>query len=97
MLEKLKKKWEIKSNLQLFLILLTFACTGFTVVFIRPYLLDLLGLERENMAFWHWILYILLVFPVYQVLLLMYGFLFGQFSFFWQKSKAMFNKIKSLF
>lgn len=97
MLEKLKTKWEIHSNLQLFLILLTFACTGLTVVFIRPYLLALFGFERENMAFWHWILYILLVFPLYQILLLCYGFLFGQFHFFWKKEKTMFENIKKRF
>jgi hypothetical protein len=33
--------------------------------------------------------YLLLVFPTYQISLMIYGSLLGQFRFFWAKEKAM--------
>jgi hypothetical protein len=42
-------------------------------------------------------LYLLLVLPLYQIILLMYGFIFGQFNFFWEKEKQIFRRIGSLF
>jgi hypothetical protein len=35
------------------------------------------------------VLYLLVIFPLYQVLLLVYGALFGQFRFFWKKEKQL--------
>jgi hypothetical protein len=43
------------------------------------------------------IAYILFVFPAYQVLLLTYGFILGQFSFFWEKEKKMARWVVSKF
>lgn len=34
-----------------------------------------------------------MVFPVYQVLLVCYGWIFGQFQFFWQFEKNMLSRI----
>jgi hypothetical protein len=35
----------------------------------------------------------LFVFPAYQILILVYGFLLGQFDFFWQKEKKLLQRI----
>jgi hypothetical protein len=43
------------------------------------------------------IIYILLVFPLYQILLMVYGTLLGQFTFFWKWEKKILTSIASLF
>jgi len=39
----------------------------------------------------------LLVLPLYQIFLLVYGFIFGQFTFFWEKEKQFIRRIGRLF
>lgn len=95
-LERLKAKWKLKSNLQVILILVVFACTGFSVLFVKPLLFKLVGFE--DITGWKsTVLYLLLIFPMYQILLLVYGFIFGQFAFFLDKEKKMFQAIGRLF
>jgi hypothetical protein len=38
--------------------------------------------------------YIPIVFPLYQINLLIFGFLLGQFEFFWEKEKALVRFVK---
>ncbi len=96
-LEKLKLKWGLTSILQVIIVLLVFSITGTTVVFLRKTLFGWIGFTSET-AFWlKSVVYILFMLPAYQVLLLFYGSLFGQFNFFWNKEKKMFLFIKKLF
>ncbi len=44
-------------------------------------------------AFSYYALRLLMIFPVYQVLLVAYGWLFGQFRFFWQFEKNMLSRM----
>lgn len=93
-IEKLKKKWNLGSAWQVIIILVVFACTGFTVLFIKkPLLRFLAGSEGDSVL--ASVLYYLLILPVYNVLLLAYGFIFGQFSFFWEFEKRFFRRIFS--
>lgn len=94
-LEKLQAKWQLKSIFQVVMVLVVFACTGFTILFIKAPLLDFFGVEKGG--FVNTVLYLLLVLPLYQIFLLIYGFIFGQFSFFWDKEKAIFRRIGGLF
>lgn len=91
-LKRLQAKWGLKSLFQTIMVLIVFACTGSTVLFIKPFLFKLVGLESLTGA-WGVILYILLIFPLYQILILIYGFLFGQFAFFWKWEKAFFDRV----
>ena len=71
------------------MILIVFSLTGMTVVLIRPWLFNWFG-YNEFTPFWiKAITYLLLIFPMYQVLILIYGALFGQFTFFWEKEKKL--------
>jgi hypothetical protein len=90
--ERLKTKWNLKNAYQVFMVLLAFACTGFTVLFIKRPLLELLAGEKGDSLLAS-ILYYLLILPVYNLLLLAYGFLFGQFTFFWEFEKRFFKRI----
>ena len=89
-MSKLKEKWSIKSNLQLIIILIVFSITGSMVLWISEPLLVLVGAKKENMN--PWIFYtirIAIIFPAYQILILIVGALFGQFSFFWNFEKKI--------
>jgi len=92
---KLKERWGITSDLQLVIIFIVFAITGSSSVYVAKPFLEFIGMQRESFsaAWWggtlYWTLRILLIFPFYQILLVIYGWLFGQFKFFWQFEKKM--------
>ncbi|RAI95288.1 DUF6787 family protein [Algoriphagus yeomjeoni] len=94
-LQRLQTKWKLDSLLQVVLVLVVFACTGFTILFIKNPILDFFGVEKGG--FINTFLYLLLVLPLYQIILLIYGFIFGQFRFFWEKEKQIFRRISGLF
>ncbi|HTF19401.1 MAG TPA: DUF6787 family protein [Chryseolinea sp.] len=91
-IQRLKHRWKLGSVFQVVVVLIVFACTGFTVLFIkRPILTYLAGSRGDStMAT---ILYYVFVLPLYNVILLAYGFLFGQFNFFWEFEKRTFTRI----
>ena len=90
---KLKIKWKINSNFQLLLIFVVFSLAGFSVVWFRKLFFMLVGIENDTALWIKTITYILFIFPAYQLLLLVYGFLLGQFGFFWEKEKKFFKAI----
>ncbi len=93
-MEKLKKRWGIENNLQLVLILVVFAVTGSSSVKLAEPVLHWIGLHQESVSGWiYWPLRILLIFPLYQVLLVLIGWLFGQFEFFWNFEKKMLKRM----
>lgn len=86
----------MNSLFQVLIVLLVFACTGFTVLFLKKPILGLLGEEAKNSTVYS-ILYYLLILPLYQVVLLVYAFVFGQFKFFWAFEKRLFKRMGQLF
>tara|TARA_B100000900_G_scaffold145234_1_gene123092 strand:- start:16551 stop:16874 length:324 start_codon:yes stop_codon:yes gene_type:complete len=93
-MKKLKDKWNIKSNFQLIIILIVFAITGSTSLVVSEPILEFLGITSTSMSSWLFTpLRLIIVFPVYQLLILVIGFLFGQFNFFWQLEKKMLIKM----
>tara|TARA_B110000444_G_scaffold139718_1_gene131152 strand:- start:286 stop:591 length:306 start_codon:yes stop_codon:yes gene_type:complete len=89
-MKKLKEKWCISSNFQLVIILIVFSVTGSISVWIAKPLLDFFGLDKNALSPWiFWPLRITIIFPIYQVLIVIIGALFGQFSFFWNFEKKM--------
>ena len=89
-MKKLKEKWGVTSNLQLVIILIVFSVTGSIAVWIAKPLLDFVGLDRRALSPWiFWPARILIIFPTYQILILIIGTLFGQFKFFWRFEKKM--------
>jgi hypothetical protein len=91
-LERLQSRWGLKSITQVVLVLIVFACTGITVVYIKTPILEFLGIPNPD-GLLSVSLYLLAVLPLYQVLLLMYGFIFGQFKFFWSYEKKFFKRM----
>lgn len=91
LLKSLMQKWKIDSLTRIVLILLVFTCTGFTILFLKDPLLSLIDLgENQRLVS---ILYYIFIWPIYNVVLLIYGFLFGQFSFFWAFEKRLYFRL----
>ena len=90
-LDKLKKRWELKDNAQVGWVLLVFALTGSSAVTVKDYLFDWWNVYSLP---WYYFLpvYIATVFPLYQVLLLSFGWLLGQFEFFWKFERKMLSR-----
>jgi len=94
---KLKERWGVDSDFQILLIFIVFGLTGSTVVYIKGYFFQLIGFTDTTPGWLKTILYLIFIFPAYQVLLLIYAFIFGQFDFFWNKMKKLGRGIKKLF
>lgn len=99
-MEKLKKRWGISSTWQILIIIAVFGITGSSSVFVAKPVLELFGMSRIDFSseFWwggfsYYALRILLIFPIYQILLISYGWLFGQFRFFWEFEKTMLSRM----
>lgn len=92
--QKLKLKWNIQSNFQLFIILVVFAITGsFSLVVAKP-ILAYFKITGETLNPWIYKpLRLIFIFPIYQVLILIFGALFGQFQFFWNFEKKILARI----
>lgn len=91
--EKLKARWGLTSNWQVFVVIFVFGATGSLSVKVAAPVLDLLGIHDDLNPFIYWPLRILIVFPVYQVMLISIGALCGQFTFFWNFEKKMLGRM----
>jgi hypothetical protein len=92
-LNSLKERWKLGSLFQVVIVLIVFACTGFTVLFLKRPLFDYL-FEGGDRPLWASVVYYLLILPIYNVFLLFYGFVFGQFQFFWNFERRFFARFK---
>ena len=92
MLGRLKKSWNIESKIQLVLILIVFA-TGMTTLWVRKAIWPFLGMVSETSLWIKVPMYIIVIFPIYQVLQLIIAFIFGQFTVFREFEKKMFRRI----
>jgi len=91
---KLKKRWNVTSNWQIAIILIVFSITGSAATFIGKPILNFLDITQENFhSVLYWSIRILLLFVVYQFMLVFFGWLFGQFQFFWNFEKKMLRRI----
>lgn len=99
-MEKLKKRWGLQSNRQILVVLIVFAITGSSSAYLGKPLLDFFALDREAFptgfffgGLGYYSLRLIVIFPLYQVLLVGYGWLFGQFRFFWNFEKKMLKRM----
>ena len=97
MIEKLKLRWGVKNAFQVIVILVVFAATGFSVLFLKQPIYNLAGITEQTPGWFRFIFYTLTILPVYQLVLLFYGFIFGQFHFFWNFEKKMLSRVRKIF
>jgi len=93
---RLQEKWGVSAK-QLVIILLVFACTGTTIYFLKkPVVAFFTGGGEKSTLFS--VIYFILIFPIYIVFLMFYGWIFGQYEFFKafaKKSLSRFRKKSS--
>ena len=90
---RLKTRWGITSTFQVIIILVVFACTGFSVLYAEEVIFQLLGIGEEKSWWLALLLFLLITLPLYNLILLVYGFIFGQFRFFWNFEKRFFGRM----
>src|SRR2546422_2968923 len=94
-IQKLQQRWKAKSVWQVVAILLCFALTGTTIVWLMKPLLRLVF--GSEVPLWAKIAYYILILPVYNLVLLFYGFIFGQLKFFLEFEKRFFKRLVAIF
>ena len=93
--ERLKKKWNISNNVDFILIMAVFSLAGLGVSFSRRRIFILLGLNHA--AWWiNIIAWLILIVPLYQLSTLFFSIFLGQFSFFWERQKAIGRVLKKI-
>jgi len=85
---RLKQKWGISSDAQMTIIFIVFAITGSASVWVRKPVMAQLGADTLP-AYIRIPLGVLLIFPIYQVLLITIGSIAGQYKFFLRFLKKM--------
>ena len=92
MMDKLKKRWGISSNFQILKIFIVFGITGSTAAWISEPLCNIFGITTDNLnIIIYWLFRIVLITIVYQFILVVVEFLFGEFKFFWKFVRKFLN------
>jgi ferrochelatase len=91
-MNKLKVKWGIDSNWQLALIFLVFSITGSLSVYVKALIFTAVGIDANTTLFLIIPLYLITIIPIYYVILIIIGTLFGQYQFFLSFEKKVFRK-----
>ncbi|MEA3479729.1 MAG: DUF6787 family protein [Bacteroidota bacterium] len=96
-IERLKHRWGIYSTGQVILILIVFACTGFSTLYIEELLARLFDIPDDRTWWTRVLIFLFITLPLYNIILLIYGFIAGQFKFFWNFEKRFFSSIIRIF
>ena len=93
--EKLDKKWDLDYKWEMIRVFIVFAITGSSSVIVGRPILKLIGVTKDNLpSALYWILFILISFIFYQILLVIFGWIFGQHKFFWNFEKKMLRRMR---
>ena len=94
MIQKVLKIFKVNSINRLIIIFIVFAITGSLSVILGEYVLLIFFSDDVVKDFFYWVIRILIIFPLYQILLIIIGSIFGEFKYFWsieKNSKAFKN------
>ncbi len=92
-LNKLKSRWGVTSNWQMTMIFIVFGITGSSALKVAAPILTHLGISHQSLPWFYWPLRVILIFFLYQFLLVVFGAIFGQFTFFWNFEKKMLARL----
>ena len=85
--DRMKARWGVGPG-GLLAILVAFSLAGLTTARLKGPVIGFL-LPASAPGWVEWTVYLIIMLPIYQLLLLGYGTLLGQFDFFWSKLKAV--------
>ena len=91
---KLKNKWHITSEFQYWVIMVVFSLAGSSVVYIKRPVFAYAGIGPETPFLLKFLMWLVVVFPGYQVLLMFWGTVLGQFRFVWWFEKKMLRRMR---
>ena len=92
--KKLEKKWVLTYKWEMIRVFLVFAITGSSSLYIGGPIIKLLGITKDNLdPILYLVLFIFIGLMFYQILLVLFGWLFGQFTFFWEMEKKILRKL----
>ena len=93
-MHKLLKVFKVESNFQLAIVFFVFSITGSTALIVAGPFLEAAGIQKESIdPIFFWPLRIVIIFPIYQVLLVIIGTLVGQRHYFWQFEKRFLSRL----
>ena len=85
--DRMKARWGV-GFWGLVAILLAFSLAGMTTLQLKGFVMAFI-MPATAPGWLQWAVYLVVMLPIYQVLLLGYGTLLGQFDFFWSKLKVI--------
>ena len=90
---KLEAKWILDYKWEMIRVFMVFAITGSSSLVVGRPVIALLGITKENLnPFIYWFLFVIIGLIFYQILLVTFGWLFGQLKFFWEFEKKMLRR-----
>ncbi len=93
-MKRIKKIFKVQSTYQLTIVFIVFGISGSLSVAISGPILEHLDLKNYiAYDFLYFIIRILIIFPIYQIILIIIGTIFGQFKYFWQFEKKFWKKL----
>ena len=92
MIKKIQKIFKVESSSRLVVIFTVFAITGSLSVYLGEYVLLFFFSETLEKNFFYWSMRILIIFPLYQILLIIVGSIFGEFKYFWEMEKKILRR-----
>jgi len=91
--KKIEKKWILDYKWEMIRVFIVFAITGSSSLYVGRPIIKLLGITKENLnPLLYWVLFIIISLIFYQILLVTFGWLFGQYKFFWEFEKKMLKR-----
>ena len=92
MIEKIQKIFKVESLSRLIVIFTVFAITGSLSVVLGKYVILFFFSQNLEKNFAYWSIRILIIFPLYQILLIIIGTIFGEFKYFWEMEKKILRR-----
>lgn len=90
----LAKRWILQYRWEMIRVFIVFAITGSSSMLVGRPLMKLVGIDKDILnPILYWVLFIIIGLFLYQILLVTFGWLFGQFQFFWEFEKKMLSKM----
>ncbi|MAI29762.1 MAG: diacylglyceryl transferase [Rickettsiales bacterium] len=91
-MKKIQKFFKVESFSRLVVIFTVFAITGSLSVYLGKYVILFFLSENLEKNFFYWSIRVLIIFPLYQILLIFVGTIFGEFKYFWEMEKKILKR-----
>lgn len=93
MFNRLKQKWNVTTK-QFWIIFIVFGCTGTTTAYLTKTITSIIGFTHETSWVWKFLLRLGMLLIGYQILLLFFAAIFGQWKFFFKYEKKLLQTLR---